>query len=468
MKSLIFLLMLIGCGHQEPESIDLQDDDGDHIANAYEAENQKSIAQVPTLGKIRGELIVRDGKNIIAAAEIQNWQSDERAALSVLRGERKNAGTEEFFRESHGLKLVFSRIPEEHTNPSVRLRHSRLGEEYKIVIDPEKHDHKSYALSVEFSEGSEQFESLEIIHDGKRHSIIESNQAREIPISGKLLRYLYNKNSFLEVTRNESENQTKQYIKEKCRKVYVSEGDLNDVFFLAKSKSLQFLKDTIGIREALTDSLSGEVLRKSNASFGIYSRSVQKENYHVIMRSKTSVVQKFYLDENKAPESRLERHDGNGNSTYVIDNNSEEDKVYFLNVKALGHSQRTFRDYTISRDFGRERDYSCYIKKIEQSGVTPIASTAQSALSEFLISVNGKPIDLSLIQEVQLKREDSHDLVLGLALPPGKTIISLRSSQLGTQQVGDYESSYGCKQGHRSPVSVETYFGVELHGFFEE
>lgn len=455
---------MIGCGHQEPETLDLLDDDGDLIANAYEAEDQKSIAQIIPMDKIKGELIVKDGDKIIAVAEIHNWKIDEQGALRVLRGERRDDGPEEFFRESHGLRLAFSRIPSEHTTYSVRTRYSYGGESYQIKTEPEKHDHRNYSLSVSIAEGAEHFGVMELIHEAQRINL----HSQEIPITGKVLRQLYLGDSFLEVTRNERESEIKRYIKERCRKVYVSEGELNDVFFLSKSKDLHFLKESIGIRENPIDSLSGAVLRKDSDSFGIFSRSVPAENYHVIMRTKSSVVQKTFIEDNRRVHTRLERHDGTGHKEFIVENASDYEKTYFLHLKLGGHTKRTFRDFITTKDFGRERDHSCYTKKIEQSGVEPIASTALGALSELMISVNGSQKDLSLIKEFKLQPQDSSDLIIGLTLPPGLTNITLRGSQLGTQNVGGYESSYGCQNGHRSTVSVEVYFGLELYGFFEE
>lgn len=469
MKYLFLLFLAVGCGHQEPETLDLQDDDGDLIANSYEAEGDRSIAQLPSLEKLEGELIVREGSEIIALAQIQNWAPNSNEALEILKGLKKTSGKEEYFKESHGLKLRFTQMPSRHIIRKTITERDSWGKPRIKIMNPEEHDDRNYSLEIKFKENSDTIAFLDLVQEGEMKNLFAGDNSDRQQITGKTLRELYQGTTFIEATRNEREREIKNYIRLRARKVYVSEGELNEVYYLARNKDLHFLKERLGIRETLHSSQSAKILEKGRDSFGVYARSNEGEDIHVIMRAKTSVVQDVYLDENNRSHFKIERHNGKRGQNFLIENDSQVEKIFILNVKPLSHRKWEFNTRNVTTYHGRERDLECTRSIREKSRETNVPLNISNLLSEMRISVNGKLGDLAAFSRFELRRDESGSQVIGLVIPPGKTQLFLGDSKLGNQNVGTYDLSYSCSgKKQTESVSIESYFGLELGGFFAE
>lgn len=472
MKILFLTLVLIGCGRNEPAELDLQDDDGDLIANSYEAEDQKFIAKVNPLENLKGEILVKSKGNIIAVAKIRSWKIESSDALRVLKGQKKDSSPLEYFKESHGLRLEFVNIPSEHSELAYTTVESHLGHNRKRRFDPEAYDDRVYTMSIHLEEESEGIESVELIHDSQSRLVLTKDSRGEFIITGKILRHLYREFSFLEATRSKAEQDAKRFIKDKCRKVYVADGDINEVYYLSKTKDLNFLKEAIGIRGNHLDSQSRHVLQETDGSVGLFSRSAKNEHYHVLVRSEAATIQKVYLESHQTKNFNLERINGERKSSFEINNETLTEANYILQISPLELRQWSFHsEWRHSHQWGRERDFSCSKHHREKSGETSLYFYDNYLTDDLMVTVNGSPVSLeSLVsyRSSKRKRSDVPHLILNLVLPPGKIVFSLGESKLGNDFVGIFDfSECGSQKKQTTQVSIESYFGIQFNGFFE-
>lgn len=292
MKSLLLLLLIVGCGHKEPEEIDLQDDDGDLIANAYETIGNEQIAQISSIGEVRGNLIVRGSHDTVAIAQVSEWSPEASRALRTLKGDLRSASPVEYFRESHGLRLKFSIFPDEHSKGRYRRHKATFGRPaYYEHIPPDVYDSNGYTLSLSFTYMPVESFTIDLISDGVRTKFFESKNLKPIPITGKALRLLYTGDAYLEVTRSKAENALKETIQQKTRKTYVTRDGETSIFFLSKYWDLEYLRLKLGIKENFIEYLSEEVRLRHPEAIEYFSREGRGENYWAIIRSKVSAIQ---------------------------------------------------------------------------------------------------------------------------------------------------------------------------------
>ncbi|WPU65775.1 hypothetical protein [Peredibacter starrii] len=241
MRWLIFLL-IISCGkHQEPKALDLRDNDGDQIVNANELDGDNYIANVETIGSMKGKLLVQH--NGILEVDFNNQTMN---ASEVITASEKKISETKYF--SEGSKILMENAPKLEFKSNL----------YKVSL--QFNETNSHPDEIYFSHDSRKFfvtewkkfvsfeltsSDLKLIMEGNAHFILTKKYAKkasgfeaseDITVTRKTYRVFLGEESKSRVLYVSKQHEFEELLKD--LKIYQStEIKEDDLFFHAKEIS---------------------------------------------------------------------------------------------------------------------------------------------------------------------------------------------------------------------------------------
>lgn len=322
MKWLI-LLTLISCGKdQVPPALDLADNDGDQIFNQLESDYDKYVANYEGLGIVKGVIKHSAFSSSLNFSNYSELQSD---AMKLMIGEDISSEKKEFFSEWNLLNIDF--------------------------ID------QSFQTSTETNLLHLYFESTQALPD--ELFLREGKIYRSLGMWAPYMQIQLNKSEFNNLMKGKMKLELKKTlprgkfqekdsdlsIKEKTRKVYISNRSKTEVIYVSKNISDKKIRSLLGIHS--TVEVSNNLLFFNSQEQGApqwFEREINGEK--VFIFSTIHELKKEFHQRMNATNTVLKRENGVPVNHLQLDL-KEKSKIYLkLRPQRI---MRTFNEYTNSK-----------------------------------------------------------------------------------------------------------------------
>ena len=219
----LILLLVVSCGkHQEPKALDLRDNDGDQIANAYESEVQKYIANVEPLGKINGTLQFQHFGQVE-----MNFANEFQTVAQAMVG------------------------PEQTKNNNYLMEGTKIRISGKLPSIEFKQDF--YQVQVTFNEIKTSPKELLLVKGNKVLTLGNWTQTMNVKLMAGDLKSLLDGKAHLEVSKQFDrqpyfEKDQSKTVKDKTYRVFIDDGKKSEVLYVSKDLDINRLKEGLNIK----------------------------------------------------------------------------------------------------------------------------------------------------------------------------------------------------------------------------
>lgn len=443
MKWFIFLI-LIACGHQEPKEVDLQDADGDLIANAYEVGPDRFISEIKPLDKIHATLVISTPGHENINVQLTNISAVKDDAIRAL-GENVIMGDPPFFVEHSNLHVVRPVPP----------------------LPPAEH----YTVTIKFDAQSESFHTLALSHLGERMNSFPWSRNLELYLGHKTVQEILMGNMVIDLDRTHEETLIKERVKERTYRVLMYDGNETKVFYVSQSLPFRTFIELQNLDSPPRNVLEGKLTWMNDQTFGWWFREDNPKE-KVVFYGSSREVKLAYLQGLESQHVLLERKEGE--SQNILRMNFAEKKTHklFVTISSLGQRIRSFSENTHTRSWGGERDYHCNLILRSVSGESQPLITEAALYENLNLKLDGEQVELENVTRHLVMKSTSSGTIswdLGLEIEASEMEISLRASPagLGAQGVTWTNCSKHYAQVNAQPISIESYFGLSMNAYVE-
>lgn len=356
MKWLIFMTLLAACGkHEQPKSVDMQDNDGDQILNFQENGIEKEFAQVPLVGKVKG--VLRVYADAIVDLPLNNTISSQTALDNIVRLEKK-AKVEEHFSEWSFLNITKRALSFQKTNLEMV--------KFEILLEAD----------------SDKGGILYLIRDGSIEKLTEltrtefkSSLNRQTILdlaSGKLKLYLAKRFS----NSPDFKEDARDSIKQKTYRIYYNDGKKDSVLYVAKHIHPEQLFEKLNIKPAIV--IESELFINSSLDTRWYYREFNNGEKALVL-AKGKDLRNKYLEQFHYQKFILKRENGLSKAKESLNNFAGA--TIYMRAKPVEKITRTFSEGVSTKNYaygGPDNldTWSChhYLRKVlkEVSEMVPV------------------------------------------------------------------------------------------------
>lgn len=445
MKFLLLMFVLVSCGHKEPGALDLQDDDGDSIANQYEADSSRFIANIAPLPKIEGILeIVHSGGKF--RVKVSNFDVKPQDTYAIL--------TQDFFENE---KLVWFRelgLKLGSFNP-----HSIPDEE---IVD----------LTFSFLPDTPAFENFSYWSKEGVVSLGRLEHGTRISLKGLEVKRISIDRGWFELNRSRDEMALKDRIADSTRRVFVDHNGKTEIYYVAENLSIENLATYLGISGKLEKITTNEFLFKNDAIKSWWYRDEGNGTDAALRFGKVEEFKGGVLDSLKWKDFSLTRVEGQPQGAMKIDlkgkNPGDLKKVFIIfSQTSAAHAIRSFQQdwKSITWDSNRgEVMRTCNYLTRWISGVNSSFVNFDKLVENLQVRLDGKEIDITKVIEYYeaQDRDGRRFFEVSISVGGGELEFALKPSSYGTDFTGIFNSECNSRRKNETtPVSVEAR--LEFH-----
>lgn len=425
MKTILLLFLIISCGHETPEAIDLQDDDGDLIANAYESDRDRFVAQFKTVAPVNGMLEVRSQSGRLEAP-FTNYQIPEDYLRGVLTGSRDKRRVP-VFRE--------------------------FGLDFKRVSTAGIGDDEYVELTFHFPLGSPRFHSFSIWHKGQSHRLGAIDSGASFRMKGSEVKSFLADTSWIEFHRDAEEEALKERIASRTRRVFVRKDGRDEFFYVSSLMPIEAFARAQGLEGKITNALSNEMVFMNSAEKRWWYHDKDRTEDAALLYSTVKDIRNDILEERSWSGGDVARREGTPEKSLTVDLRSMkgQQKKLYITLSLNSYVARELREGTDSHgwDSNRGENYNvCQFQKRWVAREFARELDVEWIKKSLLVSVDGSPIDFknSIEYEMEERADGVTYLNLAITVEGDSITFSLPRSEAGVGTVGIYNSK--CPQKH--------------------
>lgn len=455
MKYLIFLLTVIACGHQEPPAQDLDDSDGDTIANAYEMDDDKYIAQYSSLEALKGTLTFGPVNQISKIDVAFDTKGNlEEQAYDLLTKRIDQITHEDFFYEFSKLHLNTDQIDKNLSTTQI------------------------YSLSLKIETTEIKPDRLFLVSKNAQKFLAKIEPSMNLTLSGEVLMDILKGKSYLRLLKPEHDVVKLARIKNNSYRIFRHDGEAFRLDYASKLYPFKSYLAKNGLSEARNiDDVS--ISRSHHDEIGWWFREAANGD-KVVLYGKLARIKEIYLSGLQKSISTIERVNGINQPVVLLKSSILKPQRALIRVKQLGQTYRTFinQDKLHEWEIGAREGgyyYSCgYTTRfVSEESTTPIPEEVM--LQNIKLSTNNQMLELSEVVKhfkSDVDKNGEFFWELGVEYTGEELSISL-INPLGDNfdQVGVIFVSKECRKMERVEtilVHREASFSLKVEAYLED
>lgn len=442
---ILLLFLLVACGHQEPDKMDLEDSDGDRIANAYEAQQSKFQAEFQPLNKIEGVLSLTENANNYEIA-FSNFRDLDNEAYQKLTWREDKIPHYDYFTE-------FSRIIFKSSLPINVL-----------VLD------KMYTIKLKFESSEELPDYVYLVTDISRVKLTRLEKNTSIQVTGKTIHAILNKEAHFDLAKAENDSEKLSNIKAKSYRVYRHDGKETKIAYLSKDFTFNsYLESQNLINVRLLNHQQITVLDGEKASWWFRELS---NGDKVLVFSNMANIKEYYLEGLQKSFNTLSRIEGVAQNTiFLRTENLNNTQKAVLRITPDSIRKRIFYERRYVSRSERRRTSTCVLIRKKISGEAVYEIDQPTMIGNLIVKIDQKEISLNqILNNLEEKFDDKGKLYWELYIEyTGQELsINLVSQPHPDTIYGDIDSSCRENPERKRPVHTEVSFGIAVKAYLED